>query len=219
MTTDTKKMLAIRDCGLMPYRKALDLQLELAAGRQTDSIGNTLLILEHPPVITLGARKTENKLLLDTAGLQAKGIEVVAIGRGGGTTAHNPGQLVLYPILKLRSLNLDITSYIRQLEQIGIELLAELGVLAARKPGFPGLWVGNQKIASIGVQVKKWVTLHGIAVNISNDLSIFDCIIPCGLNGVAMTSVLEQTSAAPDMTAVRQLAANCCLTLWSSRNE
>lgn len=219
MTTDITTTLTVRDCGLMPYRKALDLQLELVAGRQTDAIGNTLLIMEHPPVITLGARKTENKLLLDEAGLQAKGIELVAIGRGGGTTAHNPGQLVLYPILKLRSLKLDITGYIRQLEQIGIDLLAELGVAAARKPGFPGLWVGDKKIASIGVQVKKWVTLHGIAVNIRNDLSIFDCIIPCGLNGVAMTSVLEQTSTASDMAAVKQLAANYCLAQWSSRNE
>ncbi len=219
MTTDTKKMLAIRDCGLMPYRRALDLQLELAAARQTGGIGNTLLILEHPPVITLGARKTENKLLLDEAGLQAKGIELVAIGRGGGTTAHNPGQLVLYPILKLRSLNLDITSYIRQLEQIGIDLLCELGVAADRKPGFPGLWVGDKKIASIGVQVKKWVTLHGIAVNISNDLSIFDYIIPCGLNGVKMTSVLEQTSKTFAMAAIKQLAAKLCLARWSSSNE
>ena len=173
----------------MPYGEALRLQLDLCERRQADAVENTVLLVEHPPVITLGARKTENRLLSDSRHLEGLGIEVVAVGRGGGTTAHNPGQIVVYPIVKLKSLGLGITEYVRQLEAIGIELLAEYGITAGCRKGYPGLWVGEKKIGSIGVQVKKWVTMHGMAINICNDLGIFDHIVPCGLDGVCMTSV------------------------------
>lgn len=207
--------LTIRDCGLLAYDEALQLQLELCAQRQVDAIDNTVLIVEHPAVITLGARQSENKLLADETVIRERGIELVQIGRGGGTTAHNPGQLVFYPIIKLKSLRLDVTTYVRSLEQIGIDLLAWLGVESGRRKGFPGLWIGEKKIASIGVQLKKWVSFHGMAININNDLSIFNCIVPCGLEAVEMTSVVQETGREADMAAVKTKLRERCSTYWT----
>ena len=191
------------------------MQLELCEKRQANEIDNTVLIVEHPPVITLGARKSENKLMCSKAALCAKGIDVVQVRRGGGTTAHNPGQVVLYPILRLKSVGLDVSSYVRTLEQIGIDLLAGLGVESGRRKGLPGLWIGEKKIASIGVQLKKWVSIHGIAININNDLSIFDTIVPCGLNGVEMTSVKKETGKEADMLAVKQDLTHLCMKVFN----
>ncbi|MBN2513683.1 MAG: lipoyl(octanoyl) transferase LipB [Sedimentisphaerales bacterium] len=207
--------LVIRDCGLAGYGQILSVQQELLAARQEDSVPNTILVVEHHPVITLGARKSENKLRVDEAALRAKGIEIITIGRGGGTTAHNPGQLVIYPIVKLKSLKIDVTEFVRQIEQLGLELLSQLGVTADRKKGLPGLWVGDDKIASVGVQIKKWVTMHGIAINIQNDLSIFDSIVPCGLDGVTMTSAARLTGRQYDMNMIHQAAAQLCLNFFS----
>jgi len=198
-----KNTLQIRDCGLADYREILQLQHKLQQKRRCDEIPDTVLIVEHLPVITLGARKTANMLLVGREQLQKRGIDTVEIRRGGGTTAHNPGQLVFYPILNLQQLHLGISEYIRELEATGIELLEELGVKAGRKKGFPGLWVENRKIASIGVRVSRFVTYHGMAVNISNDLSIFDLLIPCGLEGIEMTSVLKETGKRQRMAAVK----------------
>lgn len=191
--------LVVRDCELMPYAEALDLQMDLCTQRQADTIDNMVLIVEHPAVITLGARKSENKLLAGEDAIRDMGIELLAVGRGGGVTAHTPGQLVFYPIIKLKTLKLDVNAYVRCLEQIGIELLAWLGVEASRFKGKPGLWVGEKKIASIGVQLKKWVSFHGMAINLCNDLSIFDHFVPCGLEGVEMTSVEKETGRPVDM--------------------
>jgi lipoate-protein ligase B len=185
--------LRIIDCGLADYRQVLELQHLLRDKRRLGEIQNTILIVEHLPVITLGARQSTNKLLANKDELAKKHIDVVDIRRGGGTTAHNPGQLVFYPILNLQQLNLGITEYIRELESIGAELLEQSGIHTERRKGFPGLWVGAKKIASIGVRVSKFITYHGMAININNDLSIFDFLIPCGLDGVEMTSVLKQT--------------------------
>lgn len=202
--------LMIRDCGLIAYGDCLVLQQQLLAERQADAIPNTILLVEHPPVITLGARKSENKLLADEKTLTAKGIEIVTIGRGGGTTAHNPGQLVIYPIVKLKTLKLDVPEFVRRVEQLGLELLDGLGVIAHRQKGLPGLWVGKEKIASVGIQIKKWVTMHGIAINICNDLSIFDNIVPCGLNDITMTSAQKQTGKNYRMKELKKNAAVLC---------
>ncbi|MHC5158194.1 MAG: lipoyl(octanoyl) transferase LipB [Planctomycetota bacterium] len=161
-------------------------------------------------MITLGARKSENKLLTDEKVLKGKGIEVVHVGRGGGTTAHNPGQLVVYPIIKLKSLKLDVNAYIRTLEQVGIELLQSLGVESGRRKGFPGLWIGEKKIASIGVQLKKWVSFHGIAININNDLSIFRHFVPCGLENVVITSAQKETGTQEEMSKVKLKLEQLC---------
>ncbi len=195
----------------MSYADALALQTDLCLQRQADAIPNTVLLVEHPAVITLGARKSENKLLADPAQLTRWGISLVQVGRGGGTTAHNPGQAIMYPVIKLKTLKLGVSEYVRTLEQIGIELLAGLNVGAERRKGLPGLWIGERKIASIGVQIKKWVTYHGIAINICNDLSIFSRIVPCGLEGVQMTSVLAETGHKADMDAIKQQLKTLCV--------
>jgi lipoate-protein ligase B len=208
--------LIIRDCGLAGYTEILSLQQRLLADRQVDNIPNTILLVEHPPVITLGARKSENKLLTDETTLKNKGIEIITIGRGGGTTAHNPGQLVIYPIVKLKSLKLDVPQFVRRVEQLGLELLDTLGVIAHRQKGLPGLWTEKQKIASVGIQIKKWVTMHGIAINICNDLTIFDYIVPCGLENVKMTSAARQTGKKYNMNDVKKTAAQLCGQLFSS---
>ena len=216
-TKQNHENLIIRDCGLIGYRECLSLQLELLSDRQADKISNTILVVEHPPVITLGARKSENKLLVDEDTLKSKGIEIVTIGRGGGTTAHNPGQLVIYPIVKLKTLKLDVPQFVRRVEQLGLELLDSLGVIAHRQKGLPGLWVGKEKIASVGIQIKKWVTMHGIAINICNDLSIFDYIVPCGLKDVKMTSAQNQTGKTYSMKELKKNATVLCEQLFHLR--
>ncbi len=196
--------LEIRDCGLADYRDTLRLQRQLCRDRQQGRIANTALIVEHPAVVTLGARKSLNKLLVAREELQEKNIDVVDIRRGGGTTAHNPGQLVCYPILHLQQLGLGISDYIRALEATGAELLEHLGVHSSWRKGAPGLWVAERKIASVGVRVSRSVTYHGMAINIRNDLSIFDFMVPCGLDNVEMTSVLKETGREVPMSAVRK---------------
>lgn len=205
MAEKTKKSsLQIIDCGLADYRDILQQQYELRDKRRNDEIPNTVLIAEHSPVVTLGARQSANKLLANRSDLEQKGIDVIDIRRGGGGTAHNPGQLVFYPILHLPDLGLGISEYIRELEKIGIELLEQLNVKSQQRKGLPGLWVNGRKIASIGVRVSKSVTYHGMAINIQNDLSIFGNIIPCGLDKVEMTSVLQETGKHHSMSEVKE---------------
>jgi lipoate-protein ligase B len=207
--------LRIIDCGLANYREALQLQHRLREKRSRGEITNTVLIVEHHAVITLGARQSANKLLADRNDLAKKHIDVVDIHRGGGTTAHNPGQLVFYPILYLRQLNLGISEYIRELESIGVELLEQLGVHAERQKGYPGLWIGTKKIASIGVRVSKFVTFHGMAINIQNDLNIFEFITPCGLDDVKMTSVLKETGKRHSMSQVKEILSQLLIRHFS----
>jgi len=200
----TTETLDIRDCGLADYRQVLKQQKQLREKRQKGQIPNTVLIVEHPAVITLGARQSANKLLVSPEELARRNIDLVKIRRGGGVTAHNPGQLIFYPILDLRTLGLGINEYIRKLEAIGIELLAQLGVEAHRQKALPGLWVDSKKIASIGVRVSKFITYHGMAINIQNDLSIFDSIIPCGLDNITITSVLKETAKRRSIDQVKE---------------
>ena len=198
------RSLHICDYGLADYRDVLQLQHQLREKRHNGKIPNTVLIVEHPSVITLGARQSANKLRAGREDLAQRHIDVVNIRRGGGTTAHNPDQLVFYPILHLQDLGIGISEYIRELEAIGAELLEQLGVHSARRKGFPGLWVGTKKIASIGVRVSKFITYHGMAINIQNDLSIFDFIAPCGLDNVEMTSVLKETGKRQSMNQIKE---------------
>ena len=199
-----KSTLQICDCGLTDYRQILQLQHQLREKRHREEIPNTVLLVEHPAVITLGARQSANKLMVSREELTKNHINVVDIRRGGGTTAHNPGQLVFYPILNLQQLGLGISEYIRELEEISTELLEQLGLYCSRRKSFPGLWIGTRKIASIGVRVSKLITYHGMAINIQNDLSIFDFIIPCGLDDIKMTSVLKETGKRCSMSQVKE---------------
>ncbi len=211
-----KPILEIRDCGLCEYRKLLQLQHILSDKRRQNKIPNTVLIVEHPAVITLGARQSANKLMISRNDLAQKEIDVVEIRRGGGTTAHNQGQLVFYPILNLKQLGFGISEYVRELESIGAKLIKLLGIHSTRRKGFPGLWVGPRKIASIGVRVSKFITYHGMAINIQNDLSIFDFIIPCGLEDIEMTSVLKETSKQHSMKQIKRNLAQLLIEHFSS---
>jgi lipoate-protein ligase B len=204
LETSVQNNLQIIDCGVADYRKVLRQQVELHVQRVAGQISDTVLICEHHAVITLGARKAANKLLADPTQLSRQGIEVVEVTRGGGTTAHNPGQLVFYPILNLKRWGLSAGQYIRTLEEIGIGLLEGLGVEAQRRNGLPGLWVVDRKIASIGVRIQKGVTFHGMAINIQNDLALFDLFVPCGLDGVQMTSVFIETGRPCPMTQAKE---------------
>jgi len=215
---DKNCLLQIRDCGLADYRQILQAQQLLREKRHQNEIPNTVLIVEHPAVITLGARQSSNKLLVNREDLAQKHIDVVDVRRGGGTTAHNPGQLVFYPILNLQKAGLGINEYIRELEAIGAELLKQLNVHSTRRKGAPGLWIGERKIASIGVRVSRSITYHGMAINIQNDLSIFDFIVPCGLDNVEMTSVLKETGKHHSMNKIKQKLAEL-LTEHFSSNE
>lgn len=216
---DNKGSMNVYDCGLAEYNQVLQQQLELQDKRRRGEIPDTVLITEHPPVITLGARKSANKLQVSRESLTKQQIDVVDIRRGGGTTAHNPGQLVFYPILNLQELGLGISEYIRKLETIGTELLGELGVESQQRKGLRGLWIDNRKIASIGVRVSKFVTYHGMAINIQNDLSIFDYITPCGLDGVEMTSVLKETGKHFSMTQVKEKLSQLLIKHYSTSNK
>ena len=198
------KQLRVIDCGLAGYGQILDLQSVLCEQRRNKLAADTILLVEHLPVITLGARKTANKLSASREYISTKGIEVFEIRRGGGITAHNPGQLVIYPILNLFELHIGISEYIARLEQIGQYILKDTGVEGERRKGLPGLWVGEKKIASIGVRVSRGITSHGIALNINNDLSIFDLFVPCGLDGVKMTSAYKETGKICLMNELKQ---------------
>jgi len=155
-----KCLLQIRDCGLADYREILQMQQLLREKRYQNEIPNTVLIVEHPTVITLGARQSSNRLLVNREDLAQQHIDVVDVRRGGGTTAHNTGQLVFYPILNLQKTGLGINEYIRELEAIGAELLKQLDVQSTRRKGAPGLWIGDRKIASIGVRAVSYTHLR-----------------------------------------------------------
>jgi lipoyl(octanoyl) transferase len=176
--------LTVVRSGALDYATALELQNALLAARLRDEIEDTLLLLEHPHVYTLG-RGADERFLVDPPA----GVPVFRISRGGQVTYHGPGQLVGYPILKLEGPDRDVLRYLRKLEQVLIDTLVRCGIEARRRTGLTGVWVGNEKIASIGVGIRRWVTSHGFAINIATDLSYFDRIVPCGIEGCRMTSL------------------------------
>jgi lipoyl(octanoyl) transferase len=178
------RVLEVVRAGLVPYGEALAWQRALAQDRIAGRLPHdVLLLLEHPPVITLGRTARAAHLR------RPDGVAVFEAERGGDVTYHGPGQLVGYPILDLTRHRQDLHWYLRTLEQALISALAELGIAAGRSPGYTGVWTRGRKIASIGVHVRQWVTSHGFALNVTTDLSAFDRIVPCGIRGVVMTSV------------------------------
>ncbi len=196
-------MIRVVDLGLRPYAEILELQRRLCRERGTGLRDEDLLLLvEHPPVITLGRGTKAASLPLDQATLERRGLEVFEVERGGDVTLHAPGQLVGYPIFHLEHHRPDLHWYLRQLEEALIRALAESGITAERNPGFTGVWTGGRKIASIGIHVKQWVTFHGFALNVTTALDLFDLIVPCGIHGVTMTSVARETGPTETLMAL-----------------
>jgi lipoyl(octanoyl) transferase len=196
--------LLVADLGVMSYAPALDLQREVArrviAGEISDDV---LLLVEHPPVITLGRGAKAAHLLASPEFLRARGVELFEVERGGDVTFHGPGQLVGYPVFDLKRHKQDLHWYLRQVEESLIRALATLGIAAGRQAGQTGVWTQGRKIASIGVHAREWVTWHGFALNVSTDLSWFDLMVPCGIAGVTMTSIARETG---ESTSLRMVA-------------
>ena len=189
--------IGVVDLGRRPYGEVLELQRDLCRRRMAGSLDrDVLLLVEHEPVVTLGRSTVASSLPLPRAALEARGVEVFEVERGGDVTLHAPGQLVAYPVFDLHGWRLDLHWYLRQLEETVIRTLDTVGVTAERNPGKTGVWTAGRKIASIGIHVKQWVTFHGFALNVSTDLRLFDLIVPCGLHGVTMTSVAHELGAA-----------------------
>jgi lipoyl(octanoyl) transferase len=185
--------LGVVALGRMPYGEALTLQRDLAARRIAGTLPTDLLLLvEHPPVITLGRGFQPEHLSTPLAALEARGIEVHDIERGGDVTFHGPGQLVGYPIFDLTGHRQDLHWFLRQLEQALITAIGDLGIAGERVAGYTGVWTAGRKIASIGIHVRQWVTWHGFALNVTTDLSYFDLIVPCGIPNVQMTSIQRE---------------------------
>jgi lipoyl(octanoyl) transferase len=181
--------LVVRHLGRVPYGPTLDLQAQLVADRQAGRIPDTLLLLEHDPVFTLGRNAKRENVLFPDGTLRARGFEVFEAGRGGDVTYHGPGQVVGYPILELPSHRRDVHRYVRDLEEVMIRTCTDYGLAATRVPGLTGAWVGDAKIGAIGVRIARWVTSHGFAFNVSTDLAPFDLIVPCGIRGRGVTSL------------------------------
>lgn len=190
------------------YTEALKLQHGLHARCAAHELNAALILLEHDPVITTGVKTASENILLTEAALREHGIELVETDRGGDATYHGPGQLVGYPILRLRRAAPDLHGYLRALEQSVIDLLSEFD-LQGRRNGPAGVWVGDRKICSIGIAVRKHVTYHGFALNVDPDMSHFAFINPCGLTAEEITSMSELLGAAPDMAEVRDVYARC----------
>lgn len=190
--------------GCTPYADALALQRRLHALRAAGECGDLLLLTEHERVLTLGRRADERFLRVTPEELAARRIELIRTERGGDITYHGPGQLVAYPIIDLRRRGGDVHRYVRELEETAIQLLGGYGLAGERWQGRPGVWAGGGKIASIGVYVSRWVTMHGIAINLAPDPADFELIHPCGLTDTRLTSVALLTGAAPSMETARK---------------
>jgi lipoyl(octanoyl) transferase len=190
------------DVGLTDYQEASRLQVALHQARVQNAIGDTLLLTEHLPVYTLGRTTRPAHVGEGWARGMINGIPVLSTDRGGSVTYHGPGQVVGYPILRLRTYCDGPKAYVNRLEEVLIRALDPLGVPARRRAGMPGVWVGDRKIAAVGVRISEGVTRHGFALNVANDLSPFAAIVPCGLTCAGMTSVALVTGAALELEAV-----------------
>ena len=216
-TPSPSDSLEIRRLGRVPYADALALQEALRERLASGAGGETVLLLEHPDVITFGRGAAESNASASDTELQEQGYEVFRVGRGGDVTWHGPGQLVGYPILDLRRHGADVHRYLRDLEAVLIAALANFGLEARRREGFAGVWLdARRKIASIGVGVRHWITMHGFALNVSGDLSPFDQIIPCGISNVAMTSIEKETGRQDSVMEVASRVSEVALRRISS---
>ncbi len=193
------------DIPLMGYREALDLQRRIVHARHTGALQqDVILILEHPPVFTLGRRGGEEHLLVDKSFLKNKGIEIHRVERGGYITYHGPGQVVVYPIVDLNRVHWGVVDWVSSLEEVGIRVAADWGITAERRSLNRGVWVENRKLAYIGIAVRHWIAFHGMAINVNLSLEPFEWMNPCGLEGVSATSLAEASGVAVFAQEVRE---------------
>lgn len=194
--------LQVEDWGLIDYDQAYAKQRQLVDEVIANAPGR-LIFCEHPPVLTLGRMTKPDSLLLSKEAIAQRGISVLPVDRGGDVTLHAPGQLVVYVIVDLNMMDRDLRRFMQQLEQVAVDLLTEFGILAISVPGKRGVFVGDKKLVSIGVGVRKWVTYHGLGINVSTDLSLFRLIRPCGLD-VGMTSMQNVLGTALEMSRIKE---------------
>jgi lipoyl(octanoyl) transferase len=216
--------LDVRRLGRIDYQAGLDLQAELVAQRKRGEIGDQLLLLEHPDVITLGVktRNDRSHVLASADQLQEQGVEVFETGRGGDVTYHGPGQLVGYPIIDLKPDRCDVHRYVRDLEDVLIRAVADFGITAGRVQGLTGIWVGaagsETKIGAIGVRISRWVTSHGFALNVNTDLSRFGLIVPCGIADRGVTSMQHLLGRPVPMDEVEDAVIRAFTAVFSVTN-
>jgi lipoyl(octanoyl) transferase len=197
------KPLQVRRLGLVPYAEGLEIQRQLVEERKADRIPDTLLLLQHPHVLTIGVKKDGREhILASPERLASLGVDVFETGRGGDVTYHGPGQLVGYPIIDLNPDRRDVHHYVRDIEEVMIRVCADYGLTAGRVKGFSGAWIGDEKIGAIGVRISRWVTSHGFAFNVTTDIQFFDLIVPCGIADKGVTSLKSKLGHAPAMPEV-----------------
>lgn len=210
-------VLEVRRLGVISYAEGLELQKQLVEQRKRGEIPDQLLLLEHPPVITLGVktRNDRSHVVATDETLTAEGVEVFETGRGGDVTYHGPGQLVGYPILDLKPNRCDVHRYVRDLEEVMIRTAAAFDVTAGRIEGLTGAWVGHEKLAAIGVRIARWVTSHGFAFNVNTSLQHFDLIVPCGITDKGVTSLQKILGRKVPMAEVEAAAESAFKTVFS----
>lgn len=201
---EVARIIEWRDLGIVSYREASEIQARLRGERIVDKIGDRLLLLEHPPVFTMGLKDCEGDFLSPAEEIAAEGIEVVKTNRGGRVTYHGPGQLVAYFICKLDSFGIGIKDFVRSIEEVCLRLLAGFGIEAVQDSNNPGLWVGIEKIVAIGLNVSRGVTQHGLALNVDPDLTAYRHIVACGLRDRGVTSMARILGSAPPMDEVKK---------------
>jgi lipoyl(octanoyl) transferase len=214
----TRRRIEIRHLGVVPYLEAQALQAGMVERRKRGEIGDCLLLVEHPHVITLGGRTRHapSHVIATPETLASRGVELVESTRGGDVTYHGPGQVVAYPLIDLKPDRCDVHRYVRDLEEAIIRTAARFGVEAGRQPGVTGVWVGDEKLAAIGVRISRWVTSHGLALNVTTDLGYFDLIVPCGIQGKGVTSLERLTGRRLAIDEVRQALTSCLLEVFEA---
>jgi lipoyl(octanoyl) transferase len=202
------------DLGFIDYNEAWNLQKEIFSLRCEEKVSDTFFLLEHPHTYTLGKIADKNNLIGSEEYLSNNKISVYEIDRGGDITYHGPGQIVGYPIIKLEDWEKDTHKYLRALEEVIIKTCSQYGIEAGRNPKYTGVWIGNRKIAAIGIKVSRWITMHGFAFNVNTDLNLFNGIIPCGIQDKEVTSLSKELSKTIEIEEVKENLLNNFLTVF-----
>ena len=208
LTAKMRREIQHWEMGIVPYEEAHELQHLLMNAKKNGVKEDYLITLEHPHTYTIGSSGSEDNLLVNSEYLKTRGIALQHIGRGGDITYHGPGQLVAYPILDLNHFQKDLHKYLRDLEEVLMLTVKQFGITAERKNGLTGIWVNDEKLASIGIRMSKWITMHGSALNVATDLSLFDNIIPCGIRDKKVTSMSKILGYAIDIEDVTPVYVN-----------